>query len=310
MEIQKRELLEYIKELYEKNGNIMEYLRETAGEKVNTPEAIMISYDFQAGSYNEYAQHEGKKLKEEVLKPKVKIINKYIHKLLEESTTERKSYTLLEAGVGEGTALGGMWDGLDKKPECVYGFDISWSRIKEGNRYLDKKGVSNRFLFVGDMYSIPLKDNAVDIVYTIHAMEPNGGGERHLLKELYRVTKKYLILYEPSSEFANEEQKKYMEKHGYIKNLLQEAKDLGFSVVEHQLLEVQANELNPTAVLVIEKGADETEGEILCDPIGKGRLIKGKSSYFSKEGLLAYPIVEDIPCLMPDNGILAIKWPE
>jgi SAM-dependent methyltransferase len=310
MEIKKRELLEYIKELYEKNGNIMEYLRKTSGEEVNTPEAIMISYDFQAGSYNEFALHEGKKETEEFCDASVKILNKYIHKLLEERTSDQKSYTLLEAGVGEGTTLGGMWDGLDKKPECVYGFDISWSRIKEGNGYLDKKGVSNRFLFVGDMFSMPLKDNAIDIVYTSHAMEPNGGGERRLLKELYRATKKYLILYEPSSEFANEEQKKYMEKHGYIKNLLQEAKDLGFLVVEHKLLEAQVNELNPTAVLVIEKKAEEIEGELLCDPIGKGALIKGKSSYFSKEGLLAYPIVEDIPCLMPDNAILAIKWSE
>lgn len=32
-------------------------------------------------------------------------------------------------------------------------------------------------LIMGDMYSLPLVDNAVDIVFTRQAIEPNGGHE-------------------------------------------------------------------------------------------------------------------------------------
>ena len=38
-----------IRNLYREGRNLMEFLR--SGETVNDPESIMISYDFQAGSY-------------------------------------------------------------------------------------------------------------------------------------------------------------------------------------------------------------------------------------------------------------------
>ena len=33
-------------------------------------------------------------------------------------------------------------------------------------------------LVLGDMFELPLEDNAVDIVYTVHAVEPNGGKKK------------------------------------------------------------------------------------------------------------------------------------
>ena len=47
------------------------------------------------------------------------------------------------------------------------------------------------------MEQIGLKSNSVDIIYTNHSLEPNGGREEVILKELLRVTNKYLILFEP-----------------------------------------------------------------------------------------------------------------
>lgn len=198
---------------------------------------------------------------------------------------------------------------LEIKPECAYGFDIAWSRIKECNKFLDSMNVlDNRFTFVADIFSIPMKDNSIDIVYTAHALEPNGGNEKILLEELYRVAGKYVILFEPAYEFANEEQRGRMEFHGYVKNLSAEAEKLGYNVVEHRLLENPLNKMNPTAVMVIAKGEGTIEEDPLCDPISKGNLVKGTSSYFSEDSLVAYPVVENIPCLSIENAILATKY--
>lgn len=198
---------------------------------------------------------------------------------------------------------------LNKQPKYKYGFDISWSRIKECNNFLNEDNLlDNTFTFVGDIFSIPLKNNSIDIVYTAHALEPNGGNEKKLLKELYRVTSKYLILFEPSYEFANDEQRKRMDYYGYIKNLSVEAKILGYNIVEHRLLTFSLNMQNPTAVIVIEKNVNTIKENPLCDPLSKGELIKGETSYFSKDSLLAYPIIEKIACLNIENGILATKY--
>ena len=46
--MEKFKQLQKIKELYEKGGNIIEYLKSIDNNDTNTTEDIMISYDFQA----------------------------------------------------------------------------------------------------------------------------------------------------------------------------------------------------------------------------------------------------------------------
>lgn len=299
----KMEIINQIKEIYEKNGNIMRYLQQVEDRSYNTSEDIMISYDFQAGTYNDsYAKNP--KLYEGYHNEIREKLNYYIKKI-----PFVNGYRILEAGIGEGTTFGPVMNGLEITPRCKYGFDIAWSRIKECNSFLENRwGVANTFTFVGDIFYIPFRDSSIDIVYTAHALEPNGGREKELLKELYRIASKYVILFEPAYEFADAEQKQRMDYYGYVKFLAQSAKELGYNVIEHCRLETSLNAKNPTALTVIDKGVETMEGEVLCDPLSKGELIKGKSSYFSKDSLLAYPVVEGIPCLNIENGILATKY--
>jgi ubiquinone/menaquinone biosynthesis C-methylase UbiE len=298
------EVIQRVKQIYDDNGNVMEYLRNLDGRDYNTVEDIMISYDFQAGSYNRYYLSNREEY-DRIGFEASDVIAQYVNKIFQEGA---RGYRILEGGVGEGTTYAPVWTKLEKKPDCGYGFDISWSRIKECNRFLEMQGINNTYTFVGDMFSMPLKDNSIDIVYTYDSLEPNGGNERTLLKELYRVASKYVILFEPGYEFANEKQRERMNHHGYVKNLYKEARDLGFNVVEHHLMKYMANEMNPTAVLVIEKGAETIEENPLCDPISKGDLEKGVSSYFCPKTLVAYPVVENIPCLNTENATLATKY--
>lgn len=48
----KTEMIGRIKKIYEDGGNIIKYLKQLEHRGYNTTEDIMISYDFQAGTYN------------------------------------------------------------------------------------------------------------------------------------------------------------------------------------------------------------------------------------------------------------------
>lgn len=294
----KLKYLNRIKELYLNNGNIIEYLNQSENRKVNLLEDILISYDFQAGTYIE----EYKK------RPYIK--EKYSHQLASIINNLGDYKSILEAGVGEATTLGTTLLGLNMEPEICYGFDISWSRIKYANRFLESLNLDNFKLFTGDLFNTPLKENSIDIVYTSHSIEPNGGREEEALRELYRITNKYLILLEPSYEFADGKSRQRMLEKGYITNLYSTAKELGYKIIEHRLFEISSNPLNPTGLMIIRKRMDKNSkvDNPLCCPITKTDIFRKNNAYYSQDSLLAYPIIEEIPCFLPQNAIIATKF--
>ena len=289
-------ILDKIKTIYFENKNIIRYLKELDGSERNTTEDIMISYDFQAGSYIEGYKSEPS-FKDTYCAYLANVINNLA------------SYdSILEVGIGEGTTLGPLLKSLKTQPNICYGFDISWSRIKYARKFLTELGINNVQLFTGDLFCAPLKDNSIDIVYTSHSIEPNGGREKEALSEVYRIANKYLILLEPSFEFANEEARERMLYHGYINKLYSTAKELGYDVIEHRLFDISQNPLNPTGLMIIKKDEKSRQFDSLCCPITKTSVIKKNNAYFSQESLLAYPIIDEIPCLLPQNAIIATKF--
>ena len=46
-------MIRRVKDIYDNNGNIMEYFRNMEKRDYNTTDDILISYDFQAGTYSE-----------------------------------------------------------------------------------------------------------------------------------------------------------------------------------------------------------------------------------------------------------------
>ena len=287
--------LQKIKEVYAKGGNIIQYLKSIDGNETRTTiEDIMISYDFQAGSY----------IKQLSENPEFKLnycsaIARIIDKL-------ENVDTIIEVGVGEATTLGVLAKKLNTDARKYLGFDISWSRLKFGSDFIADLNLSNVELFVANLFEIPLKDSSIDVVYTSHSIEPNGGKEEEALKELYRITKKYLILLEPSFEFANEEARNRMKHHGYVTKLYETAVNLGMNVVEHRLFDYSANPLNPTGLMIIEKQEENTNTSQLVCPITFTDLEKiNGSMLYAKESGLTYPIISNIPVLLKENSILA-----
>lgn len=290
--------LSRIKEIYQSGGNIIQFLKELNGESKNSLEDILISYDFQAGSYIEFV-----KKNPDYIREYSKLIAKEIEGL------EVNFDSILEVGCGEATTLVNVLKNLKGDKKNAFGFDISWSRIHYGNKYVQENQIDSVQLFTGDLFNIPLSDNSIDIVYTSHSLEPNGGKEKAALEELYRITNKYLVLLEPGYEFGNKEIQERMDSHGYVKNLCSISKELGYNVVENRLFELCANKLNPTQLIIIEKQKDIKAQPIdfYC-PITKTKLEKDGNCYFSPEGLLVYPIIKDIPCLLTQNAIVATHF--
>lgn len=294
-----KESLNRIKDIYEKGGNIIQYLKDSENLKNNTTEIIMISYDLQSGSYIKNVK-ENPEFNEKYTLAISKIFNKI----------GIKCNSILEAGVGEATTLANLIPKLQNTPKKIYGFDLAWSRVRYALEYMKKKNILNSFLFTGDLFNIPLADDSIDIVYTSHSIEPNGGREKEALLELMRITKKYLILLEPAYEFASAEAQKRMEYHGYIKSLYPTAISLGLKVIEHRLFDIYSNPLNPTGLIIIEKDPEnnnDVRNPFIC-PITKTPLELIKNSFFTKEGLLAYPIIDGVPCLLKDNAIIATHY--
>lgn len=287
--------LNEIKEHYSRKGNILKFLREQGNsKKQNKVEDILISYDIQTGAYIRAFNNQPEK-KKEYCTPLAGIIN---------SLGDYES--IMEVGVGEATTLINLIKRLDSIPREILGFDISFSRIKFAKEFLSEYGISNTTLFTANLFQIPLLDNSVDIVYTSHSIEPNGGKEEKALKELYRISSKYLILLEPAYELADRESRLRMKEHGYITDLYLTAKKLGYDIIEHRLFDYSANPLNPTGIIIIEKQSDTSNSSKLRCPVSLTELEKYSDSLlYSKESYLAYPVIDGMPCLLKENCILA-----
>lgn len=272
----------------------MEFLRD--GKQKNDTSSIMMSYDFQAGTYTEVIENLG---------DQVQVWSKLIADKVE-SLVDNPS--IMEVGVGEATTMVNVLNHLPSYKEA-FGFDISWSRImharKYAKKYIEKDPIS---LFMANLFAIPLPDNSVDVIYTYHSLEPNGGKEKEALQELYRVAAKYIILLEPEYDIASEEGKRRMERNGYVRGLKKTAEELGMEVVDHYPFEFSYVELNPTGVTIIKKKEESKNDCVLSCPVSATPLQKVNGGLYSDSSCLFYPVLEEIPCLLPEYGVFASQF--
>ena len=236
-----RELLMGMRSAFAAGANAMEFARHLLGRSENISLATLIAYDLQAGSYVRHTESdpEGKRRWCEQL---AGLVTPYLS----------PGGSLMEVGCGEATTLSGLLSALPQLPSSVFGFDISWSRAAFGRGWLDRTG-QRAELFVADLFHIPLANESVDVVYTSHSLEPNGGHERAALAELLRVARRAVVLVEPIFELADQAARERMLHHGYVRNLKVTAEELGYPVSDYRLLDYYVNPLNPSGVICIEK---------------------------------------------------------
>lgn len=303
-----RSLIVGMRAEYAKGNNVMQFARAQNFTPVNTSQAILISYDLQAGTYVEEVrnfpvEHElWTKQISEILIPLIKPNN-----------------SILEVGVGEATTLSGVLSHLDKQPVVALGFDISFSRIYTAMNYVTENSQKAE-LFVADIGKIPIMSDSIDIVYTSHSLEPNRGREKELIEELLRISKKYVVLIEPIYELASDEAKSRMDAHGYVKDLYNAAEECGAKVREYKLLDYAKNPLNPSGLIILEKTQDSNKNDSnsvqpdqtntasqiqwMC-PLTGTKLVKHNEYFISNETGIIYPIIKGIPLLRPEHAIVA-----
>lgn len=292
-----RRLILGMRAAYAQGGNAMEYARQAAGTAGNSAIATLIAYDLQAGSYiagvraNPQANLRWSTQLAEILDPFL-----------------TKQSSLLEVGCGEATTLAGVLQHLTNTPNHALGFDISWSRCAEGLSWLSGKAVSAR-LFVADLFNIPLESASVDVVYTSHSIEPNGGREEDAIRELMRIARRAVVLVEPIYELANPDAQSRMRHHGYVRGLKETAECLGARVSDYRLLGHTSNPLNPSGLVLIEKNEANKAGGApawRC-PLTHTSMSDLGDAFVSEKAGLVYPVLRGIPMLREEHGIVASK---
>jgi SAM-dependent methyltransferase len=289
-----------LKVLYAQGKNISSFLRDEGGTQFNTEEIIEITYDLQTGTYIAALEDEARATRH----------REYTEEIAKTILSLCRPTSILEAGVGEATTLSGVLRHIGAGVK-TYGFDLSWSRVAYARNWLRKQGLTSTVLCTGSLFHIPFSDNSIDVVYTSHSMEPNGGNEEPILRELYRITKDYLVILEPGYELADDQARRRMDSHGYCKKLKQISDSLGYEVLEHKIFPVTLKPFNPTALTVIRKCKTmESPSYVLACPKFKTLLQEIGGMLFSPEALVVYPILGGIPCLRIENGIFASKYKE
>jgi hypothetical protein len=265
--------LEKTRQIYEEGKNITDYLKSEFKVDYNTSEIIEMAYDLQAGSYIDILNNDP---------VHVDLFTSEFSELLAPHLAG--SNTLLDLGAGELTTLSLI---MNKLPMFI----------------------DNVFAFVANMHKIPLPSNSIDVTTSSGALEPNGPELGNLLKEIFRVTRKKCVLFEPSYEHNSKEGKCRMDRLGYIRNIEGEVKKLGGYLEGVSLIKNQVNPLNPTGCFVIQppkiNNSFVSSENVFSIPGTDIPLTMDDNFYVSKRAGLAFPILKGLPIFKQESAILA-----
>lgn len=284
---------------YARGENVMDFARQAENSLGNSPISTLVAYDLQSGSYvaGARANPQGR----------VSWCGQLAH-ILDPYITEQTS--VLEVGCGEATTLAGVLKHLGNTPKQALGFDISWSRCAHGLTWLAEKA-EFADLFVADLFEIPLEDSSVDVVYTSHSLEPNGGHEEAAIKELLRVARRAVVLVEPIYELAGTEAQARMIEHGYVRGLKETAERLGATVRDYRLLDYCGNPLNPSGLVLMEKSVmtqSESSGLRWRCPLTHATLVAHAMGFYSPDAGVVYPVLAGIPLLRASHAVVASSF--
>jgi ubiquinone/menaquinone biosynthesis C-methylase UbiE len=216
--------------------------------------------------------------------------------------------SVLEVGVGELTTLEDIYRNFGPDIDC-YGVDLSVNRIYHGLSEYCKRHEKLPIVMKANAIKLPFPDNSFDLVYTRHTLEQMPTIYKEALSEIIRVSKKQIVLFEPSFELSGIAQKIKMLNSDYVKGIPKYLNSRSDIQLENTyLMKNSANPLNHTACYKIKvTPAVEVEKDLkpvffVC-PHSKAPLEEKKGYLYCKKSSRAYPIIEGIPILDYDYSL-------
>ena len=161
--------------------------------------------------------------------------------------------TLLEVGVGELTTIESVVAN-NKQLTQIFGIDLSLNRMLHGMEEYKKRQKLIPKVSKANATNLPFNDSVFDLVYSRHTLEQMPMIFTAALDEMIRVSRKFIVLFEPSYEKGNITQKLKMIRNDYFRGLdkfLSGREDI--KVNKSFLMRNSANPLNRTSCYVIEK---------------------------------------------------------
>jgi SAM-dependent methyltransferase len=285
--------------LFASKQNVSQRYREDGYNKL---EVLELVYDLQAGSYVEYAE----KNREALLNYAVEmgsVIRRHI----------KSDSSLLDVGCGEMTTLSFLLANIGDLIGHVHAFDVSLSRLLVGKRFA-KQNMGSAYdrlnTVAAELQAMPYRDSSISVCISNHALEPNGGQERVILKELFRVARDYVLLFEPYYEGASQEAKARMDAMGYVRGLEKTAQDMGAEVLEVVQMTNIRNSLNPTACFVLRppKAISQhaiSANDVFSMPGTDLPLQNHEEGLISRDTGMLFPRLVGIPILRRNSGVHA-----
>ncbi len=263
-------------------------------------EAIEIAYELQAGSYTATRDKPG------ALAYRVERHAILLNEVMPHAV-RRNGLSLLDAGTGEGTG----WYKFDFPASPVaelHAVDISLRRlsyVKENVTHPPKHLSTVR----ADLRNLPYWPRSFDVVVTMHAIEPNGGSEHEILRDLAALSSDMICLFEPDYRVASPEGKARMEKLGYALEIFEAARTLpGFETVFERSLDSTTNALNPTTVLCLKRTDARPATLRRKSPLADLDLVNN-GDHLAERGPGAsavFPVIEGIECLRKSDAVMKI----
>ena len=267
-------------------------------------------YDELSGLYIRDNYYEGR-LRYSVVDGDVKEISSIenagmIRQEIKEILEQYKFKSILEVGVGELTSMENIYKNFGPDIDC-YGIDLSLNRLHHGLAEYSKRHKSVPIVAKANAIKLPFPDDSFDLVYTRHTLEQMPLIYEQALDEIIRVSKKQIILFEPSFELGSLAQKVKMLNTDYVKGIPSyiNANDT-VQLDEMYLMKNSANPLNHTACYKLQLKnpciREHSPVQFVC-PQSKSPLLKKDGYYFSEGSSSAYPIIERIPVLDYDYSV-------
>ena len=267
-------------------------------------------YDGISGLYIKDNYYEGR-MRYSVVDGEVKHISsienmQFIRQEMNEVLKSIQFNNVLEVGVGELTTLESIYDNFGPDIEA-YGLDLSVNRIYHGLKEYRKRHKLVPTVVKGNAIRLPFPDNSFDLVYTRHTLEQMPTIYKEALDEIIRVSKRHVILFEPSYELASMSQRIKMHNSDYVRGIMGFLKNRSDILINSfYLMKNSANPMNHTSCSKLELinpfVAERAPVPFVC-PQSKSPLIKKDGYYFSETSSRAYPIIEGIPVLDYDYSV-------